>query len=199
MNPILPIPRAEAYLAELRARLPAKTVRHVESVAALAMDVAGRVGVSVAAAGTAGLLHDLCKAVPNAEQLALAERHGLAVSETQRRNPKLLHGHTAAEEARRLFGVEDEEVLEAIRWHTTGRPGLGLTGQVLYFADFSEPLRPYPEAAQARALLDAAGFEPAIRWVAECKLEHARRKPALDPHTPAFLDWLRGERAVGRE
>lgn len=171
--------------------MPEKTLRHIESVAALAMDVAAGVGACPEAAGTAGLLHDYCKALPNAEQLALAERHGIAVSDTQRQNPKLLHGHTAAAEAATVFGVSDEDVLEAIRWHTTGRPGLGVLGQVLYFADFSEPLRSYSEAAEARSRLEDSGFGPALLWVAEQKLAHATRKPVLDPNTPAYLDWLR--------
>ena len=59
-----------------------------------------------------------------------------------------------------------------------------------YFADFSEPLREYPEAPEARRIFEEDGLHEALCFVASAKLEYARRKPPLDPNTEAFGNWL---------
>ncbi|MDX9973006.1 MAG: bis(5'-nucleosyl)-tetraphosphatase (symmetrical) YqeK, partial [FCB group bacterium] len=176
----------------LRERLPEKTFKHCLSVAELMGEVAPKSGVDRAKAIEAGLLHDLCKATKPEKLLAKAKKFGLAPNATQKKKPNLLHGAVAAEEARRLFAIDDE-VYDAIRWHTTGRPDFGRLGLTLYFCDFSEPLRSFPEAAVARGILDAEGFEPALCFVAERRLIEVRSKPFVDPTTEAFHDWIHGE------
>ena len=74
------------------------------------------------------------------------------MGEPERESPKLLHGPVAAELARRELGVEDTEVLDAIREHTTGRPGMGPLSLVLYVADKIEPARDYPSVENLRRL-----------------------------------------------
>lgn len=178
-------------MATLVAMLPEKRVRHVLGVAETAVDIARRFGLDEEKLETAALLHDLCRALSNAELLERAEEYALPISDVQRAKPMLLHGPVAAEEAQRGLGVTDPEVYEAIYWHTTGTPGLGLIGQALYIADFAEPTRDYPEAAEARALLDTEGFDATLRFVARQKCGLANKKKAgADPNTRAFLDWL---------
>jgi predicted HD superfamily hydrolase involved in NAD metabolism len=184
--------RAEEYIALLRERLPEKTFKHCLSVAELMESVAPKAGVDRDKAVTAGLLHDSCKALKPEKLLAKAKKYGLEPNATQKKKPNLLHGVVAAEEARRLFGVDDE-VYDAIRWHTTGRPDFGKLGLALYFCDFSEPLRPFPEAAAARGILETEGFAEALCYVAEQRLAEVRMKPYVDPTTEAFHDWLHGE------
>ena len=178
-------------MATLVAMLPEKRVRHVLGVAETAVDIARRFGLDEEKLETAALLHDLCRALSNAELLERAEEYALPISDVQRAKPMLLHGPVAAEEAQRGLGVTDPEVYEAIYWHTTGTPGLGRVGQALYIADFAEPTRTYPEAAEARALLDTEGFDATLRFVARQKCANAHKKKAgADPNTRSFLDWL---------
>ncbi len=190
MEALKSIPRAEEFFGIIEDRLKPKTLHHVLGVTELMLRVAPDLGISLEDAAAAGLLHDLCKPLKRAEMIAAAEDYRLPISETQREKPALLHGPVAAEEAKRELNVESDAVYEAIYWHTTGKPGLGLLGQALYFADFSEPNRTYSGSAEARALLKAEGFTKALLYAADSKLEVVQSKAAVDPMTEAFNDWL---------
>lgn len=196
--PVLDTPRAEEFVALLRDRLPAKTFRHSLSVAELMIWAAEKAGVDRHKAVTAGLLHDLCKAVEPAELLQRASEYGIEVNETQRLRPSLLHAPVAAEEARRVLGVDDPEIHEAIYWHSTGKPQWCRLGLALYFSDFSEPLRDFPEAEQARRIFKEKGFEAALCYVADQRLLCLQRKPHVDPTTRAFNAWLHSQNGCGR-
>mgnify|MGYP000981626307 CR=1 FL=1 len=183
-------PKPEACLKLLEKRLSLPRMAHCISVGGYLAALAPRLGLEEAPALCAGLLHDVCRDLRKSDMLARAERHGLVLEAPQRTQPILLHGPLAAGYCRRKLNIGDEAVLEAIHWHTTGRPGLGRLGQALYFCDFSEPLRTYPEAAEARRMLDAHGFDAALRYVAENKLRHLEKRAASDPVTESFLAWL---------
>lgn len=189
----LSIPRADEYLELLRARLPGHTLRHSVSVAGLMQHLAPLLGLPLEEAVTAGLLHDSCKAMKKDELLARADEYGLPMTEAHLNRPQLLHGPVAAEECRRNLGLRSPDLYEAIQWHTTGKPGLNRLGQALYFADFSEPFRAHEEAAVARTVLEAQGFDPALHYVAKAKLGMLEKKgKAIDPVTKAFCSWLNG-------
>lgn len=188
----LPPETRESLLALLRGRLPDKRLRHVLGVRDLATAIAVCEGVDVARVEAAALLHDLCRTISSDGMLERAEFYGLKISPLQENKPMLLHGPVAAEEARRNLGITDPEVYEAVYWHTTGVPGLGPVGQVLYLADFAEPNRDYPEAAEARERWAHDGLDAALRFVAEQKAAHAQRKASgADPNTLAFAEWIR--------
>lgn len=187
------IARMEEFTALLRDRLPDKTLRHSLSVAEFMASVAERAGVEHERAVTAGLLHDLCKTMKPDALLERARAYGLEISELQQKKPNLLHGPVAAEETRRVLGVADDEVYDAIRWHTTGRPKWGRLGMALYIADFSEPLRDFPEADEARRILLEHGFDAALCYVAEERWKHVQTLPHVDPTTKAFVSWLHSD------
>ncbi|HIJ74084.1 MAG TPA: HD domain-containing protein, partial [Candidatus Hydrogenedentes bacterium] len=187
---LLNAPRVEKYLALLRTRLDDETFNHSVATGHYMETLAARLGLDLDAARTAGLLHDLGKGLDDAELLAKATAYGLAINKVQRAKPALLHGPVAAEEIRRDLGVDDAAIYEAVFWHTTGRPEMGLLGLALYLADFAEPSRTHTGAAEARAILDKRGFREAVLYAAREKLEHVRAKPKIDPVTEAFYAWL---------
>lgn len=180
----------KAWKTLLKKRLPERTYRHCLSVAEMMERLAKDAGITPEQARTAGLLHDLCKNLNDDEVLAAAENYGLVITPAQKKKPSLLHGPVAAEEARHSLGVTDEEVLDAIRFHTVGRPHWGAVGLALYFADFTEPLRTYPVAAEARKMLKAKGYREALRFVTQLRVEHIRTKYNIDPATEAFHAWM---------
>lgn len=178
--------RADEFLALLRDRLADKTYAHSVSVAEMMLSVADRAGISDEQAVSAGLLHDLCKAMQSDELAAAAAEYGIT---DDLDSPNLLHGPVAAEECRLKLGVEDADVIDAIRWHTTGRAGWSRVGQAMYFSDYSEPLRTHAGAAEARATLERDGFEVALLFVIENKLSHVRKRFTLHPSSEAFAEW----------
>ena len=182
-------PAADADLFA-RERLSAKRYGHTLRVAQTAVDLARAHGVDPGRARLAALLHDAARERSSEEFLCLAEDLGLDVGGPERESPKLLHGPVAAELARRELGVEDGEVLEAIRAHTTGRPGMGPLSLVLYVADKIEPARDYPSVENLRRLarrdLRAAAAESLRRSIAH---NEERGRPT-HPASIETLGWL---------
>ena len=193
----MPVARAACareYLARLREVLSEKRLSHCIFTAEYFSSYAESIGVEHDAAVGAGLLHDICRDMTKSELLAAARKLRLPVSDEQLQKPVLLHGPVAAERCRAEFGISDA-VYEAIYWHTTGRPGLDMLGQGLCLADFAEPMRKYPAAAEARERLRRNGFADAILYVAEIGVEFGRRQEVADPNATAFYLWLKRERA----
>jgi predicted HD superfamily hydrolase involved in NAD metabolism len=184
---IYPAADADVFARE---RLSAKRYGHTLRVANTAEDLARAHGLDPGRARLAALLHDAARELPSGEFLGLAEDLDLPVGEPERESPKLLHGPVAAELARRELGVEDGEVLEAIRAHTTGRPGMGPLSLVLYVADKIEPARNYPSVENLRRLarrdLRAAAAESLRRSIAH---NEERGRPT-HPASIEALGWL---------
>lgn len=84
--------------------------------------------------------------------LETAERHYLNVDEITRREPQLLHGPVGAVVARTEYGIENKEILGAIKYHTTGRKNMSVLEKIIYLADFIEPGRSYPGVDKLRKM-----------------------------------------------
>ena len=186
------IPRAAEYLDLLEDRLPSKTFKHVVSVARHMASFAARAGITEEQAVTAGLLHDLCKPMKGTELTAKANEYGIPLIALYREYPGLLHGPVGAGEAKRLFAIEDD-VYDAIYWHTTGRPKWSRVGCALYLGDFSEPLRTIPAAKEAREVLANEGFGAALRYAVEAKLSYVAKQASVDPLSHQFQQWVEKE------
>ena len=181
----------EAADALARERLSSKRYGHALRVADTAEELARVHGLDSDRARLAALLHDAARELPADEFLGLAHDWDLPVGEPERENPKLLHGPVAAELARRELGVEDGEVLDAVREHTTGRAGMGPLSLVLYVADKVEPARDYPSVGRLRRLargdLRGAAAESLRRSVAHNE-ELGRPTHPASIGTLAWLD-----------
>lgn len=189
--PLAKVPHVREYVRLLRQNLPDEKVQHCVFVAEYLSSFAPSLGLSHDDAAVAGLLHDLCRAMPPADLLAQAEEYGIPILPYHEQKPILLHGPLAAEKVKRDLGIDNPDIYEAIYWHTTGKAGYGLLGQALYFADFAEPGRHYPEAASAREILRTHSFPKALCYAADVKVNYFKRAPALDPHGKEFYAWLK--------
>lgn len=89
----------------------------------------------------AGLLHDCAKCIPTAKKLKLCKKNQIPVTPFELEHPFLLHAKLGAWIAREKYDVTDPEVLQAITWHTTGRPDMTLLDKIIYIADYIEPAR----------------------------------------------------------
>ncbi|MBC5807208.1 MAG: bis(5'-nucleosyl)-tetraphosphatase (symmetrical) YqeK [Candidatus Eremiobacteraeota bacterium] len=178
----------------IRSGLPAQRYRHVLGVARTAARLAHRHGASPEKARIAALLHDIARGWPAAQLKAYARKHGLPVTPADETSPVLLHAAVGAEVARTEFGIEDEEVLGAIRRHTIALPGMTPLEKILYIADAVEPSRTYPE----RTKLAALGNESLDKGLLACLKSSLTylmsREVPIDPGALALYNQLVGRR-----
>lgn len=133
----------KAHLADV---LSEKRFIHTIGVAETAEKLAVRWGVDPERAYLAGLVHDCAKEMHIQKALEILKDSEYELDGTEESFPALLHAPVGACLAKSQFGIEDEEILNAVRYHTTGRVGMTLLEKIIYVADFIEPNRQYPEA-----------------------------------------------------
>ena len=165
--------------------------KHTYGVLATAMELGEAYGADLSKVRTAALFHDLFRGVP-AKALDVYVRQ-LGLPARYLGNPNLAHSKVAALVMERDYGIDDAEILDAVRYHTTGRAGMGLLEKILFLADAIEPGRNYPGVEQlremARTSLNLAcltALERTIGYV-DAKREY------LDPDTLLARDWLKKE------
>jgi len=180
----------EAADAFARARLSEKRYGHTVRVADTAEDLARKHGLDPDRTRLAALLHDAARETDPEEFLRLAGEWNLPVGEPERQSPKLLHGPVAAELARRELGVEDEEVLSAIRAHTVGRAGMAPIAIALYVADKIEPDRDYPSVHRIRDLALKDLYEAAAESLRRVIGHNEGRGRPIHPASREMLEWL---------
>lgn len=133
--------------------LKGRRVPHVLGTEETAVRLAEQYGADVTAARQAALLHDCTKRLTMEEQLALCEKYGIELDALERTALKLLHAKTGAAIAADVFGMSDE-VVSAIRWHTTGKADMTLLEKVIYLADYIEPTRDFPGVDALRGVCE---------------------------------------------
>lgn len=126
---------------KLKDALSEKRYLHTLGVAYLSASLAMCHGVSHRDALVAGLLHDCAKHYSDDDLKVKCENLGLSVSEHEMRLPQLLHAAYGAYLAEKEYGIENEEILLAIRNHTVGRPEMTKLEQIVFLADYLEPER----------------------------------------------------------
>ncbi len=114
---------------------------HSLSTAMICVDLCSRFGLDEDKGRIVGISHDIARELPVDDKRITLLKDGYLVSEEEKLNPVLLHGRFGAEILRNNFKLEDNEVLQAVRWHTAGHPDMGRLGQVLFIADYIEPGR----------------------------------------------------------
>ena len=118
-----------------------KRYEHTLGVAFTAASLAMRYGADVKQAQVAGLLHDCAKCMTNEERLSICKKNKLEVTPVEKANPFLLHAKVGAFLAKEKYGIQDEEILSAVRCHSTGRPNMPLLEKIVFTADYIEPSR----------------------------------------------------------
>ncbi len=125
----------------LKGSISHKRYIHSIGVSDTAACLAMRYGYDVKKAHLAGLLHDCAKGLSEGDLLTAAFMTGLEVSQMERDNPELLHAKAGATIAKQKYKIEDKEILDAICYHTTGRPDMSLLEKIVFVADYIEPNR----------------------------------------------------------
>ncbi len=173
----------------LKNNLTEKRFAHTMGVAETAQSLAEMWGADSYLAFLAGLVHDCAKEEPYDKTVEKLEESGYNFDNTEKNSTALLHAPYGAILANEIFGIENTDVLNAVKYHTVGRPNMTLLEKIIYVADFIEPTRNFKEAELLRNLafedLDRAVLREAdmvIKW-------NTDRGKAIHPATIITRDY----------
>ena len=93
----------------------------------------------------AALLHDCAKYMPLEDMIAICERNFVELNDLEKSKDSLLHAKAGACLAYEKYGIKDKEILDAIKYHTTGKPDMSLIEKIIFVSDFIEPGRTHSE------------------------------------------------------
>ena len=129
------------FREKLQKKLNPGRYEHSLSVAFTCICLAMRYGYPIDQAEVAGMLHDCAKGYDNDTIIRHCEKKGIEITEDERKAPAVLHAKYGAWLAENTYDILDQEILDAIACHTTGKPAMGLLDKILYVADYIEPRR----------------------------------------------------------
>lgn len=186
------------YAELIRPYISQRRYAHILGVRDLAVELAYEHDLSMQAAAAAALLHDCAKEMNLGMMQAIARHHQLHMHTGEMESNALLHGKIAAVFAAHKYGVHNPDVLNAIRNHTTGRPGMSPLELCVFVADKAEKGRkPYPGLDEIRLLmhrdLEAAALfsmRSTRKYVAGMGQEYSEK-------TDAAIYYLEHERLLG--
>lgn len=136
--------------AYLKARVSEKRFNHVLGVCDTAIKMAEKYDCNIEKAKTAALLHDIAKKMTDDELKSLVKKNGYKINSVEENNPQLLHSLAAAIIAKEEMKIEDEDILNSVIYHTTGREDMSLLEKIIYIADYIEPSRDFPGVEKLR-------------------------------------------------
>ncbi|TCD46745.1 HDIG domain-containing protein [Streptococcus sp. X16XC17] len=141
----------QELLEKVQSAMGPKRFEHVLGVEKAALELAARYNADATKASLAALLHDYAKERPDQDFLDIIDQYGLDQGLKNWGN-NIWHGMVGSHIIRQEFGLEDDEILQAVERHTVGASQMTLLDKVLYVADYIEPGRDFPDVDEARAI-----------------------------------------------
>lgn len=167
--------------------LTERRYEHVLEVVKMAKKLARVHGVNSQKAEIAAYLHDVSKFF-EVEQMKEYVKKNSTINQYEL--GELLHGFAGAIYSRNRFGVEDMDILNAIRYHTIGRKGMCELEKIIYIADAVEETRVYPHVKEIREMA-FKDLDKAILMETDRKIEFLISKKAIiHPSTIEMRNWL---------
>lgn len=180
------ISRVDEFKQLLKSRLNEDRYIHSLNVADSALELACAFGVDKEKAYIAGLLHDVCKNESDENQLQIMRFNGIILNTVEMNSRSLWHAISGAVYVKTVLGVTDEAIINAIRYHTTGRAGMTKLEKVIYVADFISADREYSDVDVMRSLAKESLDSAALYSL--CYLFNKQTKKGLTIH-PDSVDF----------
>lgn len=181
---------------ELSSRLNPMRYEHSLSVSFTCIALAMRYGCDLDQAELAGLLHDCAKRYDEKTLFKKCETHQIELSEDQIKAPAVLHAIYGTWMAEHKFGITDEKILNAVRYHSTGRPGMELLEKILYTADYIEARRDKAPALPRIRQLAFTDLDEAVYEIMKSTLSYLEGEGFfIDPMTQKAFDYYQSLRS----
>ncbi|WP_314393292.1 bis(5'-nucleosyl)-tetraphosphatase (symmetrical) YqeK [Leptotrichia shahii] len=161
--------------------LDEKRYEHVKRVTKCAVEMAKIYGVPVEKVEASAWLHDVAKFFDLSVMIDLTKGKYPEVADKMSQSTAVLHGFAGAEFVRQnydLFGVDDEEILDGIKYHTIGCENMNTLAKIVYLADAIEEKRSWEGVEKARELAKT-DLDEAIKFEIEEKLKYLLAKDSI--------------------
>ena len=179
---------------ELSKKLKKERFEHTVGVMYTSASLAMRYGANIEKAMTAGLLHDCGKYCSAKEQLKLCEKYKITLTDLEHSMPALIHAKLGAYLAENEYGIKDREVLDAITYHTTGRPEMTMLEKILYIADYIEPRRYKADNLPQIRRMAYEDLDQTMYAILKGTLEYLQRKGGcIDPMTLQAYEYFKAQ------
>lgn len=152
---------------------------HSQGVADEALKLAKVYGIDKEKAYLAGLLHDCAKDYPDNEKLRLSKYYKIKLDEAILEQISLVHSFLGAEIAKDQYSIENQDIINAIRYHTTGRANMSKLEKIIYLADFFEPNRKYFNGIDKIKELAYTDLDKAMKFALEHTINYNKAKNRL--------------------
>ncbi len=177
------------YVNLMKGRLCKKRFEHSLRVVDTALGIMPNFKTEPDKVRLAALLHDFAKDMTHQELLTLAGRQGLITCKAEEVQPDLLHGPVGAYLCQEELGITDAEVLDAIRYHTTGHVSMSSLDIIVYLADLIEPGRTYQGVQELRKICER-DLTWGLLYAFDYTLQYVlRRKFLIHPLTIEARNW----------
>lgn len=167
---------------KLKNNLYEKRYIHSLGVAEEAKRLAVIYGADEEKAYIAGLLHDCAKKFTPDEQLDVCKKIGVELDEYAKLCIPIVHSFLGVEIARTEYGINDVEILNAIKYHTVGRAGMTLLEKIIYIADITEAGRDFEGVDELRRLVDKDLTAAIIKSVEFELKRNSQRQSIIHPN-----------------
>ncbi|NFO03862.1 HD domain-containing protein [Clostridium botulinum] len=134
----------------LKKNLKSNRYNHTLGVVETAKKLAEVNKISIEKAEIAALAHDVAKNLSLQKMQSIIEKNNIELTNTEKENSNLWHSIIAPIEARNKLKIDDEDILDAVRWHTTGKENMSILTKIIYIADMIEPGRDFPGVEKIR-------------------------------------------------
>lgn len=180
----------EKYTQIVKDRLSDYRFYHSVCVSESAKALARRYGADENKAELAGILHDICKEDSLDDQLDIINRAGYSMTELELNNKNCYHQLSSSAYAKVVLGIDDDEILNSIRYHTTGRANMSLMEEIIYLADFISADREYKDIDIVRQETEK-GKEYGMLYATKHTIKSViDREIPLHPDTLDTYNWL---------
>ena len=183
--------RNSEFLEILKQRLSPSRLYHSICVAEQARNLAEIFGADAQKAYTAGLIHDIMRYEPPENMLKLIDEDGKhKLTELERKITVTLHAVAGEVYLRTVLGVTDEEILSAVRYHTTGKDNMTLLQKIIYVADLTSEDRNYPDVDEVRAMAQQSLENATLRGLSFTIESNAKENKPIHIDTVKAYNYL---------
>lgn len=181
------------YINLIKGRLSEYRFHHSMCVADKAKKLAKKYGVDEEKAYVCGILHDIMKEETLEQQRSIIEENGYKMTPLEINNKNIYHQMSGASYVKNYLNIDDNDIINGIRYHTTGREGMTDFEMVIYLADFTSADRNYPDVEKMREETDKGLLQGMLYSLRYTIVSIASQNRQIHPDTLNCFNWVLGE------